>query len=416
MDLHSFCSDMGFDASAENLLFPYWEKLCANTAAELPFFMQKEFCRKYYPLCQGPDGVPERMDEVIRITASDPNCMRYAAMLHYGLYLAVPQIPLQNMPLPVKKYGENAGIFQLLAAMSSLPLIAETQKAMGLPESQLADTAGWIGGTIAIYAAAHRGIPGHTPQQSAWLRLHIDGKLFRIGRLEYLLGSWGAYMPAVYRSRKSGALTVLSRDQWTFDADGIRLPAGCAEKPAFTSRLKFLDGHVTGNPITPYGKIQTGRKVTLDLSEWEPLCADWEPVLGVHIPGGGGLSVSAVRESLLAARQFFRKYFSTDVKAFTCSSWILNPVWEKEMPDSNLAALQRNVYMTPASRSETCGLFFVYGQEEDPRKLPRTSRLHEAFCRIFDRNEPLCAGCMFIPAADLEHFGTEYYRRTYDIR
>ncbi len=415
MDLHSFCSDMGFDADTENLLFPCWEKLCANTAAELPFFMKPEFYRKYYPLCQGPNGVLERMDEVARITASDPNCMRYAAMLHYGLYLAVPQMPLQKMPLPEKKYGDNAGIFQLLAAMSSLPLIAETQKAMGLPESQLAATAEWLGGTIAIYAAAHHGIPGHTPQQSAWLRHHIDGKLFRIGRLEYMPDIWGGYMPAVYRSRKTGALTVLSRDQWMFDSAGLRLPE-CTEKPAFTSRLKFLDGHVTGTPISPYGRIQTGRKVSLDLNEWEPLCADWDPVLHIHIPGGGGMSVSAVRESLLAARQFFRKYFSTDVKVFCCASWILNPVWEKELPDSNLAALQRNVYMTPAFRSENCGLFFVYGQDCDPRTQPRTSRLHEAFCRIYDRNEPLCAGCMFIPASDLEHFGTEYYRRTYDIR
>lgn len=412
MDLHSFCSEMGFDAVAENRLFPYWEQLCAHTALQVPLFMKRDFYEKYYPMCQGPCNVLERMDTVAKIIAENPVCARYAAILQYGLFVASPAI-LGNMPPPEKFFGENAGVFQLMIAMSSLPLIAKTHASMGLPEHFLRDAARSIGGTIPLYAAAHDGIPGHTLSQTGWLRFHIDGKLFRIGRLEYLIGAWPSELPAVYRNRKDTSLAVLCRDQWTFDQAGVRVnPA--LETPAFTARLEILDGHVAGTPVSPTGKPLIGHKMTLDLSEWEEYCSPWDMIPGIHIPGGGGMTPEAVRTSLLEARQFFRKYYFTDVKAFVCCSWILNPAWEQELPESNIAAFQRNVFLASVAKSPTAGLFFVYGRQEgDPRNFQRNSSLHEAFCRIFDRNEPLKTGYAFILTADLDKFGTEYYRNHY---
>ena len=127
------------------------------------------------------------------------------------------------------------------------------------------------------------------------------------------------------------------------------------------------------------------------------------------------MTLDAVRNSLIEAVKFYHDFLGQDVKVFTCSSWILNPVWEQELPDSNLAALQRNVFMTPCPPpGGNPGLFFVYGEPDcDPRQRPCTTALHQAFRRIFERGEPLRSGTMIIPAADIESFGTEYYRRQF---
>ncbi|OQA85572.1 MAG: hypothetical protein BWY31_01854 [Lentisphaerae bacterium ADurb.Bin242] len=414
MELKTFCNEMGFGIEAEKILFPVWDKLCEHAAPGVPEFMKHDFYEKYYPMTGGPDGMMERMDAVSKIAAENPCAAFYASLLHYALFQARPGVPVSNLPLSGKVFGENAGVLNLMVALSSLPLTGKTLERLGIPERYLRDIASWLGGTIQIYAAAHDGIPGHTLTQTPWLRWHMDGKLFRIGRLEYLFGGWPEWLPVVYRNRKDGKLAVLCRDQWAFDKDGFRVDPE-KETPAFIARLKELDGKITGTPVTPEGFPVSGRKVTLDLRDWFPLCAAWDQIPSVHIPGGGGMSREAVKSSLLEAKQFFRKYFSTDVKAFVCGSWIFNPAWEKELPDSNLADFSRQVYKGPCfPPGGGPGLFFVYGRDDkDPRTLPCVSSLHKAFCRIYERGEPLRSGAMFILADDLKHYGTEYYRRMY---
>ena len=67
--------------------------------------------------------------------------------------------------------------------------------------------------------------------------------------------------------------------------------------------------------------------------------------------------------------------------------------------------------LPPDGRS---GLFFVYGEHDcDPRERPCKTALHQAFRRIFERGEPLRSGGMILPAADVEFFGTEYYRKNF---
>ncbi len=414
MELKTFCAEMGFGSEAEKILFPVWEVLCEKTQPGVPEFMKRDFYEKYYPMTGGPDGVLERMDAVSKIVSENPCAAFYAAFLHYAMFQAHPGIPVSRLPNSEKVFGENVGILNLMVALSSLPLTGKTLEKLGIPEQHLHDIASWIGGTVQIYAAAHNGIPGHTLTQTPWLRWHVDGKLFRIGRLEYLFGGWPEWLPVVYKNRKDGKLAVLCRDQWAFDKDGFRVDPE-KETPAFVTRLKELDNRITGTPVMPDGFPLSGRKVTLDLRDWMPLCAPWDMIPSLHIPGGGGMTPEAIKSSLLEAKQFFRKYFSTDVKAFVCGSWIFNPAWERELPDSNLADFSRQVYKTPCFPvGGGPGLFFVYGRDDmDPRELPCTSSLHKAFRRIYEKGEPLRSGAMFILTEDLVHYGTEYYRRTY---
>ena len=102
MQLHDFCQQMGFDQAVECKLFEHWPELWENSSDELPFFMERSFYERYYPLCGGPSGVLERMAEVARVTAENPVCCRYAAMLYYGHFAAAPAITMDYFPLPEK--------------------------------------------------------------------------------------------------------------------------------------------------------------------------------------------------------------------------------------------------------------------------------------------------------------------------
>lgn len=416
MDFEDFSREIGFSEDFIQKLMPHRQILWEHSAEDVPFFMEKDFYTRYYPFCNGPDPaeIYPLMEEVCRIVRTRPAAARYASMLHYAYYVAKPMINLR-WPSPEGIFGRNAGIFQLMIAMSALPLIEAKHAELKLPVKYFLDECKWLCGTIGIYAAAHEGYPGHTMGQCYWLRYSVNGELFRIGRLEYLPCRWEPGFPAVYRNRKTGSLAVLCLDGWAFDAEGFRVDPAVSQ-PSFTTSLTFFDGKVTGTPISPYGKPVRDREMTLVLSEWEPLCTPWESCMTIHIPGGGGMTSEAIRNSLIEARMFYHRYLKQDMRVFTCSSWILNPAWERELPESNMADFQRNCYMTPpyppgAGRH---GIFFIYGDENcDPRTRPQTSRLHQVFCRMMDRGEPLRWGAMFIPADEVEHYGTEYYRKNW---
>ena len=108
---------------------------------------------------------------------------------------------------------------------------------------------------------------------------------------------------------------------------------------------------------------------------------------------------------------FFRKQFHKEIQLFVCESWILNPDWITELPDSNLTRLMREVYLFPIQETERAGLFFVYGRDDgDLSSYPADNSLHRAFRHLIDTGHPLREGGMFFLTADLPRFGTGTYR------
>ena len=131
--LHDFCEYIGFNEAAEDLLKPCWAQLLQETEEGVPGFMRQSFYRHYYPLCKGPDDVPERMDKVEEILEKEPLAARYAAMLHYGFTAPTRRCRSAICRCQQKIFGENAGIFHLMVVLSSLPLIEEKYRRWGLP-------------------------------------------------------------------------------------------------------------------------------------------------------------------------------------------------------------------------------------------------------------------------------------------
>lgn len=413
MKFEHICRELHLSENFIAEISPCQDELMAAASEKLPFFMEKDFYKKYFPWCSNFETslIYPRMEQVAEIAERNPAVCCYASMMHYAFFYGSTKVHSLPWDELTDIFGDNVGIFNLMMAMSSLPLIRKKHIEYGLDEDFTRNQAQWIGGVIPSYAAGRNGNPGFVLRSLYWLRLDVDGELFRIGRLEYLERPADLNMPLILRRKSDGKLAVLCR-KWAFDRNNFRVADDDSANIAFTTELEFLDGMVRGNPVNAYGFPVRDEIVTLELEQWEKICDTGDACMTVHIPGGGGMTMDKVRESLLAARKFFAEKFNREIKIFTCESWIFNPAWERELPDSNLAAFQRNVYLTPCHvPSGTPGTYFVYGESGcDPRERECLTSLHRAFCNVLERGEPLRTGSMFILPEDVEKFGSQYYR------
>ena len=404
MHLHTFCEYMGFGEKEADLLKPFWQELLAETEESgIPFFMCEEFFRKYYTLCDGPLEAYQYIGEIIEKIKNDPLSARYAAMLHYGNYLAEPQMPLRYLPLPEKHFGDKACVFQMMTALSSLPLIEEKYHLLGVEENIFSAFCRGFGENVRRYMKNHGNIPGYG-SAIHWFRHHADGRLFRLGRLEFMTELWRTIHPAAYRNKENGKICLLCQNGWLFDKEGLLVTK--RKNAVFESRLLTDEKSITGTAFDEEGYPVTDHKVTLLLSQWECVATPWDLMLDVHIPAGENLKMEDCRNSFIMAKEFFRRIFKMEVKAFRCGSWLLNPDFAREMPESNMAKFQKNVHLGPISASPGNGLYFVYGRADaDPLKLPATTSLHKVFRKFAENNTVLKNGMMTLLAEEAETFG-----------
>ena len=406
MNLTEFLKDGGFSPEVGELLAPWWRE---DPALEpMPEFLDGGFFREYEPLLGLRESPASRVDALVAEVKKHPALRIYANLLDRWLLGGEPGPDGARLPLPVGRLGEEgAGLFSLLLALAALPRIRKSQAELGLPESCWRGVAGWIAGTVTIYKAAHDGFAGTNLQQIHWLRFSIERRLFRVGRFEYLVHTVPDWVPAVYRSRADGGVLALCRDDWRIDGGGFRVEEG-GER----TFLEWDGSMLTGTPIDPAsGRALPGVRRTIDLEVYEPVLTPHEWVPSVHIPGGGGMTAELAGASLREAAAFFRKYFKKEIRAFVCDSWILNPAWMELLPESNLAAFMRELYLFPRTPYPQAGLFFVFGRSDgDFASYPADTSLRRAFHRLYNAGEPFRTGGMFVLTADLDRWGGGLYR------
>ena len=349
-----------------------------------------------------------RVRRVLETLRRLPAAALLGHVLYRGAFVSTPAVFLKTLPDPLPCFGEDTGVFSLMISLAAVPLMKEACRTRGIPGEYAVAAQRWFGGSMLQYAEAHGGVPGREMQFS-WLRNHVDGRLFRIGRLEYLMHTCPDWLPAVYRNGQ-GKLRVLCRDGWGFRADGSR-----SDDPALIVRRTRLaeDGvHVSGTPIRPDGTVEFGRELALDTREWRPLASPWDLCPSIHIPGGEPMPFEAVKDSLCRAKEFFFRYFGRKVPLFCCASWILNPAWQELLPRSNMAAFRRECYaLASLYWGPSAGMKFLFGRSDvPPTELEAHNSAQKAFQQAF-REGRIVAGSLLVAVDDVEKLGDSCYRR-----
>ena len=301
--------------------------------------------------------------------------------------------------------------FNLLLALSAHSLRCATYRKLGVPEKYAVAPLAALELTANEFKKTH-GFFGFPVGLLHWSSHYVAGRLFRIGRLEYMPREPPPLLPAGFRHRRSRKIVLLARDGWLFNAAGLRLgpdesPAGAA----FRSRIYGVPGGLAGTPIDPRGFARIGERFTVLDAEYEPLYLPWSFTAEIHIPGGGGMTMDLCKESLREAQWFFPRYLGRQVEFFWCASWVLNPELARELPESNIAALQSRCYLTPHYATPDAGLNFVFGRTDgDWLKYPTDNSLRRAFHRIIARGERLRSGAMMIDKAGADAFKPGFYQ------
>ena len=330
-----------------------------------------------------------------------------------------PDAVIYGHKLPEFEYAqvtaERAGLYYLLIVLAGFPEIEKSYAKLGLPEHYALDAFQYTSGAIDEFAAGHNGATGLSARKMHWYRFYLNGVLFRLGRLEFMIQDPLPYLPAAYQRKSDGKVIALARHGWKFSDDGLMLFADDSNEKIYKTATIVNDGKfISGIPINPAGYAEVDRTATLDLTEYTPLWNSWDLVPGIHIPGGGGMTPEAVKDSLIQALDFFPRYFQRKVAAISCFSWIFNPDFEQELPDSNLAKFMQQVYLLPFASVGVEGLQFVFGRtDKDWRDYPADNTLRKAFHNLRKQGKRLKAGAMFIEKDGIEAFGSMLYRKNY---
>ena len=307
---------------------------------------------------------------------------------------------------------EESRLFDILIYFGAVAQWFETFRKLGVPARYAALPLESLPQTVEKFYKAN-GCYGYPRSSIHWLAHFINGELFRIGRFEYMVREAAPWVPLAFRSNKTGQVVLMARHNWKMLGNGLRLPLDEPfAKADYSTRLLMTDKFVRGTYIAPTGFAMLDKEITLDLEEFKPMWQPGQLTAEIHIPGGGGMTMERCQASLKEAREFFLKYFGWKTPFFWCISWVFNPDIAAELPESNIAKLQKRVYLAPRDSTGDSGLGFVFGRSDGNwLDYPEETSLQRAFKRLITKGIPLKNGCMFIDDAGIDAFEVDFYRK-----
>lgn len=368
------------DASTWNAVSPFWETSVLTLPTGPLSFLAEPFVTEYYRRSLLPEEhLPLILSHARQV--EDNPALRlllwhtYQRLVTYEEYGAFADWP--TMDACLNGHGE---VFYLLAALATMPHAEKALRRQLVPDEVVADTLRVLT-SISQRVRINPNAFGIPRGALAWLRHHINGRIFRIGRMEWLRGRFGGPVH-VFSHHETGEVRFLMVGDKRMTPRGIHVWGEVDETDGcWTTTFSSNEQEVTGNPVNIREGLAEQRLLTLSRSEWAHRFSPGMPMLDMHIPAGGGMTPEACKESFLGAVKFFDTHFpSFRYAALVCRSWILNPDLQQILPsDANLVKLQRAVRLYPALSTPTDSLRFLFGEDKLPERLHEgATSLHRA--------------------------------------
>jgi len=286
-------------------------------------------------------------------------------------------------------YGERTLMFYLLAYLAALPYTEREYLRRGISMDIFHDTML----DFAYYVSDAYELDGRWGYHHfMWIWRHLSCKLFRLGRLQFMLKPFEDQVTA-FRNKKDGKIQLLADPGLALRSDGYALGAGKLpletrpfllepeqEEMGWHPVFEVLDNGWNGNPISPYGFVLKN-PTFLTQTDWEPVLQLGDTVLDIHIPRKDQFSVEACRDSISQAFFFFKKQFPEQpFKALFCHTWFFTIQLQQILPAaSNIVRFQREFYLYPFPGSLGFLWGFVFGDGKiDLKNIPRDTSLRRS--------------------------------------
>ncbi len=401
MDLADALARAGVPQAADALA-PHWDESVETLGDRRPAFLEPPALAVAREYCGFPERTQGRLQAEAQRLSGDPAWRLLAWHCHRLLYDHADYDRFKEWP------AAFGGAFGLLVALGMVSRVREAHAGMGVPDEVTRETCSQVSCFARNYASMSGGQIGIPVTQIYWTRHYPACRLFRLGRMEYMIRPSRGGVVA-FRHRRTGAVVALAPDGTRYTDEGqiAREPLG-----GWTAKLERTAEAVTGSVISPLGAAER-RRVTLPLRDWECVLAPGEATLDMHIPVGGAMSLEACGDSMRRAAAFFARFFPNQVcRTFGCVSWIFNTELERiPLSSDNLVRFQRELYLFPVPSNGRDGLWFIFLRDDvDPATAPRDTSLRRGVADFLAAGGRWRSGGMFFLVDDLPLFGTQAYR------
>ena len=218
----------------------------------------------------------------------------------------------------------------------------------GIPGHYLRELMADLPRWIETYADRTRGLAGFA--EVAWLREHVSGRMFQIGRLQFQPSTWHAPWTLLRNARGEFTLIAHGGDKVARNgqfASCLGVDPSDARDIAYEERPDGFFGH----RALADGSLSLEPEF-FPSSEWTRHIAPGEPTINIHIPSGSPLDPEACRASVRDAQAFFKTYLPdwpiAHAKAMVTATWLLYPDFLKILPkDSNIVGFQKLFHLFP---------------------------------------------------------------------
>jgi hypothetical protein len=383
-----FRGDAGFEPAQ-------WKASQALFPVSTPFFLTDRFIREELKLLRLSPARHRLFLDAARLVRANPALARLAWHGHYLIFLSRKEVfPDGDKWIAAlrKAMGKLAGGFPGLALFGGLPKLMAFYRTKGISPRILEDTVSDVRIWMDDYEARHQGALGLA--RLNWLPYHFKGRLFRLGRLQFMRKKMGPEVRA-YRNR-SGDWLMLATPILKFNVfnrDGqvewAKKDAPGNWKASFRDRGAFVEGH----PITHSGRALR-ETVRLDKKQWKQVLGPGDSVLDVHIAAGQPMDDPGCLRSYRQARKFFPKYFGGTYKAIVCWSWLFEPRFQDILPPgSNIVRFQNRYHRYPVASGDGEIFNRIFGGR--PKKLdqaPRDTRIRRAILDFYESGQTFTGG------------------------
>lgn len=342
----------------------------------------------------------------IEAVRADERLLRFLWLWHYGFF--EKDAEAANCPAATALSDDLAAMLPAAMLVTGLPRVLARHKRLGIPEQVTRDTLY----DVTLWSRHYHNVNGRWGfGELAWLRNHFQGRLYRLGRLQFMPAAYGSGY-RVYRRKATGHVVAVAESGTRFRRDGlIDGTTGVSDPQAWEAALIEENEHIRGSAVSSEGRATLGR-VEIRLSEWDALLKKGTGILDVHIPADGPMDPESCLESYRMANEFFPRHFPEhSYTGFVCTSWLLDPELAKIQPaESNIVRFQREFYLLPALSDDKQTWERVFGSKpDDLAGAPRDTSLRRAILDHYLAGGRMSKGYGFIPADEIgrahDYFG-----------
>lgn len=232
--------------------------------------------------------------------------------------------------------------------------------------------------------------PGLTSGYFSWLRLYAKALIFDHGGLNFEIRKnvSGVY---IIRNKYTNEVMPLVHNRAIHRSGNCLGSVGFADEAgSFVTKYEETENAFIGNRVV--NNLISREKCVYPKTEWELALAPGDDCLGVHIPRNTDFTPEQVERAYREAIEIAKRcYPEFSFKAFTCTSWLLDPALNEILGEkSKISHFSARYSRFPAKSGGNDIFSYVYRMQYGDmplEELPEDTRLQRALKQKYLRGE-----------------------------